>query len=269
MYPHDLGVLMAVVAWEPRPTTAWLFGLRGPYTSLDVYAGWLRDATSRGLLKERAPGAYHVSEQGQEVGRSLLSAGRQAMQPGGPYPRDEVERFARLLKKLGEACLAAPMPPEKWCVVHSHFHYPGDDASVMGRIDQWLTDLRSFRDDAHLAAWRVTGLSGPALETLTFIWHGDAASLDAVCKKLARRGYSRDVYAAAFAELRARGWLAGPDDAPQLTEAGHEARGQLEARTDDLFFRPWSALSETELADLIPLAHTTRDALAVANRSDE
>ena len=252
--PHDLGVLMAVVAWEPQPTTAWLFGLRGPYTSLAVYEDWLQTSASRGMLAEIEPGAYRVTGRGREVCRELLAVGRQAMEPSRSFPREEGERFAYLLKRLGEACLSAPPPPEKWCIAHSHFHYPGDAASVMGRIDQWLTDLRSFRDDAHLAAWRVTGLSGPALEAFTCLWRGEAVSLDAMCEKLKRRGHLREVYAAALAELRARGWLVGSDDAPPLTDTGRQAREQIEQRTDELFFRPWSTLSADEQSDLLSLA---------------
>ncbi len=258
---HDFGVAMAALPWEPLPTEAWLFGLRNPYTSRQVYEGALQASAARGVIEQISTGQYRMTDRGRQACQALLLAARAAMEPAAPYPPAPVERFAALLRVLVEACLGAPMPPERWCITFSRYHYPGDDAPPFGRIDQWLTDLRAFRDDAHLAAWRAEGVSGPALEALTVLWRGQADTLDALCEKLTRRGHPRAVYAAALAELRARGWSTGPDEHPALTSDGRAARACIEARTNELFYRPWSALSDDDLTELLTLTATAREML--------
>jgi hypothetical protein len=47
----------------------------------------------------------------------------------------------------------------------------------------------------------------------------------------------------------------------QITSAGKQARGEVEAETERLFFAPWSCLSESELDELSSLASQLRDGL--------
>ena len=128
-------------------------------------------------------------------------------------------------------------------------------------IEQAISCLAGYRDDAHLAAWQPSGLSATALETLTFLWRGEADSLDTVCERLAHRGHPRQVYAEAQAELRERGFIEGPDNAPRLAEAGRTFRDQVEADTDRYFFTPWACLNDAERAELADLLIRLRDGL--------
>jgi len=128
-------------------------------------------------------------------------------------------------------------------------------------IEQAISCLVGYRDDAHLAAWQPSGLSATALETLTFLWRGEADSLDTVCERLAHRGHPRRVYAEALAELRERGFIEGSEDAPRLTEAGRAFRDRVEADTDRYFFAPWVCLDDAEKVELADLLTRLRDGL--------
>jgi hypothetical protein len=121
--------------------------------------------------------------------------------------------------------------------------------------------LAAYRDDAHLEAWRRTGLTATALEVLTFLWRDQAGSLDELVDKLAHRGHSKEVYAGALAELREGKLITGTISAIRLTEAGKTFREQIEAATDRLFFAPWSCLSLAERTDLEGLLVLVRDSL--------
>jgi hypothetical protein len=128
-------------------------------------------------------------------------------------------------------------------------------------VEQAISCLAAYRDDAHLAAWQPSGLSATALEALTFLWRGEAGSLDALCERLAHRGHQRQIYSQALAELRKRGFIEGPDSAPQVTEAGRAFRNQVEADTDRYFFAPWACLDDAEKAELADLLTRLRDGL--------
>ncbi len=76
------------------------------------------------------------------------------------------------------------------------------------------------------------------------------------------RGWSRDAYEAALGELVDRGWAARDGETFGITEVGRTVRDRAEAQTDAFFYAPWSALSESEIADLGGLLACIRDTLA-------
>jgi hypothetical protein len=119
----------------------------------------------------------------------------------------------------------------------------------------------AWRPTATTPTWPPSGLSATALETLTFLWRGEADSLDVLCERLAHRGHPRQMYAQALAELRERGLIEEPDSAPRVTEAGRSFRDQVEADTDRYFFAPWACLDDAEKAGLADLLPHLRDGL--------
>ncbi len=134
-------------------------------------------------------------------------------------------------------------------------------------IEQTVSCLNAYRDDAHLAAWMPSGLDALTLETLTLLWRGEADSLEAVCEKLKGRDHPRQVYADALGELRKRGCLEGTDASPRLTEAGKAFRERIEQDTDRYFFTPWSCLTGAEKVELASLVTHLRDGLIASGSS--
>ena len=120
-------------------------------------------------------------------------------------------------------------------------------------IEQAITCLSSYRDDAHLAAWRPSGLSPTALESLTLVWREQAASLSELFERLASRGRPQAEYARAIEELRKRDYLSGPDEALRLTSAGKAFRQQVEQDTDRMFYAPWGCLNAADRSRMAAL----------------
>ena len=75
------------------------------------------------------------------------------------------------------------------------------------------------------------------------------------------RGHARSDYAAALAELVARGWVAAADDSYRLTDAGRTVREDAERAIGQCFFAPWTCLEDGELAELGALLGSLRDGL--------
>jgi hypothetical protein len=254
------GLLLMALTLEPETTSPVRFQVRGPYTAADAYLGPLAAAAEKGYLAEVAPGEYRLMEAGRAEALRFIEEARAAMAEADPLPEADSERLSGLLDRLVQASLATPPPPDTRCISLSYRLMPAV-SPPLPYTEQAISCLAAYRDDAHLAAWQPSGLSATALETLTFLWRGEANSLDALCERLSHRGHLRQVYAQALAELRERGFIEGPDSAPQVTEAGRAFRDQVEADTDRYFFAPWACLDDAEKAELADLLTCLRDGL--------
>ncbi len=254
------GMLLAAFAHDPKAVTPAYLRVRDPYTAIGVYQARLATAAEKGGLVEEKPGVYRLTEVGRAKTQRFIEEARAAMAEADPLPPADGERLAHLLGRLVQAALDTPPPPEPWAIGIGYRLMPAL-TPPLPYSEQAISCLHGYRDDAHLAAWRPSGLSAPALESLTFLWRGEADSLDTLVERLAHRGHPRRVYAEALVELRRRGLVEGPDDAPRLTEAGRRFRDRVEADTDRLFFAPWGCLDEAEKGEVAHLLTRLRDGL--------
>jgi hypothetical protein len=204
----------------------------------------------------------------------MLKASDQVLASLNPLPQPSLERLAGILGRLVQSCLHAPEPPGKWGLRLSRRLdggvYMAAGNPVMVRIDQYLTDLGAYRDDCHLASWRLLEVSAPAWDALSFLWRTERYSLNAqpahseqisltpagLAERLERRGYSAAAYAQALEELVQLGWAAlqavngSPAPAYIITAAGRQVRQTVEDQTDEFFYRAWNLLDESDLSDL-------------------
>jgi hypothetical protein len=254
------GVLLAVLTFEPELTTPAHLLVRIPYTSADLYLERLKSAAQAGYLEEVEPGKFRLSLLGQSELNHFIIEARNAMSCANPLSFSESIRLTGLLEKLVQSCLDTEPPPGRWSIRHSFKLMPSKDPP-MPYIEQAFSCLSAYRDDAHLAAWKQSGLSATALETLTLLWRGDVHSLDLIVEKLEYRGHSLWVYADALAELRECGYISGSDDKLEITPTGKYFREHVESDTDGYFFSPWSCLSDSEKVELGELLINLRDGL--------
>lgn len=105
----------------------------------------------------------------------------------------------------------------------------------------WAGDVaREHRGDSHVAAALAAGFDAVQMNVLTELWVGMPLE-----SYTATRGWPAEAISAAVGSLRARGLL----DGDVLSEAGRQARGQVEAATD----RQGQQLVELLGDDLEPL----------------
>ncbi|MCU0502331.1 MAG: MarR family winged helix-turn-helix transcriptional regulator [Anaerolineae bacterium] len=261
-YGQWYGWLMAAKIFEPDPVSAVRLSARAAYTNPALQEARLGQGVTLGLLAPAGTGEYHLTNAGHAAVRQLIDTAYAAMAPLHPLPDADLERLLTLLRRLVEASLAAPEPPGKWCLRIARHYDPAGRAGMAPQLDQYLSDLVAYRDDAHLAAWKPLGVTGQEWETLTHLWHGDIVTLDDLCARhCVRRGYACDSYAVALQALIARGWVGEHDGAFRITEQGRRLRDEAEATTDRYFFAPWVILTPSELGALAELLAQARDAL--------
>jgi len=238
-------LLLAALTFEPEDITPSHLMVRGPYTSSDQYLTRLEHVAEKGFLLRVSKGRFNLSPEGREAAFEFIKGVREAMVSAKLLPTQESLILAEMLERLVNNCLDTPPPPDTWSITLSHKLMPAIDPP-MPFIEQAISCLSAYRDDAHLASWQSSGLSAIALESMTLIWRGQVSTLDELTEKLSFRGHPQEVYIVALAELRARSYLSGYRNVLRLTEEGKMFRDSVEAKTDQYFFSPWTCLTEAD-----------------------
>jgi hypothetical protein len=255
------GWMLEAPGFEPEPISAGRMAGRWPYTAHSLNEMRLADGARQGLLRSLGGGEYVFTEAGRTAARRIFEAAYHSMAPLQPLPAGDLERLAGLLRGIAAASEAAPEPPGKYCLRLSRRIVPSASAPLLAWIDQSLSDLNAYRDDAHMASWQPLGVSGAVWEAFTCLWRGEVRTPDELFARLAFRGHARGDYAEALAELVARAWIVPDGGGYLLAAAGRAVRDQAEQTTDRYFFAPWACLALAERSDLARLLAGLRDGL--------
>ena len=192
-------------------------------------------ARGAGLAEERK-GRWYLTERGRGLAAAMHEAARAHYAGLAPLPKDDLAELARLLDRAFFAAAKATEPAER---LHTPFAfgYRGDEppAGSFAQLDAAVYGLWQVRDDCHVAAWRVSGLSGPEVEVLTRIWREEAADEAALADLLPHQ--RPEDQSASLARLRGDGLVEA--DALKATTRGASVRQKIEEETDRLFFVPW------------------------------
>ncbi len=247
----------------PLPISAECLGGFYPAVNPWTYEAGLQHLTALGLLEGAEGGAYTLTAVGQSALTSLLYTSYACLRLLAPQSAETLERLAELLEPLVSACLLAPAPPRKTLLLLSHELTVGAPPDAMVRVQQSLADLAAYHDEAQLAAWQPHMVSGPAWDALSVVWRGTPGTLEAVCEKLARRGWPRETYARALQELVRCDWVAGPEPYT-LTPQGRVVRERADAQAAAYFFGPWQVLDPRACQELEHLLQQLTAALDAA-----
>lgn len=253
-------LLIAARTFEPDATSVPHLMVRGPYTATERYLDRINAATHLGYLVEESPGSFHLTPSGSALTDNFIEKVRSAMDSADPLSRKESKQLLDLLTRLVEKSLDTPPPPDTWAIRHS-FKLMPEPNPPLPFIEQAISCLAAYRDDAHLAAWRKSGLTATAFEALTLLWRKQADSLNGIYNELFFRGHSTQVYLDAITELKSHNFVTGTIRALRVTEAGRSYRDQVEDDTDRYFFNPWSCLDESEKKELGSILINLRDNL--------
>src|SRR5205823_1777842 len=111
----------------------------------------------------------------------------------------------------------------------------------MVQLEAAVFALWMARDDAHMAAWRAKGFSGPHLDLLTRLWTKEAQTLPALTTALQYTHRPEDI-AQGVKNLTEAGYVLVEGESIRITEVGQRIRDWIEEETDRLYFTPWSDL---------------------------
>lgn len=239
--------MLLIAAWtfEPEDTTPAHLLVRGPYTASEQYLAGLENAANEGYLDNKSNNHYRLSNKGKEAVKNFIKVAREEMVAASLIEETEARKLAEMLDCMVRNSLETTPPPDAWSINLSYKLMP-ENEPPMPYIEQAISCLSAYRDDAHLASWQSSGLSAIALESLTLIWRGQVSRVDQLSDKLSFRGHTDKVYLDALAELRAHDYISGFQNVLRVTEEGKLFRDRVEASTDHYFFAPWTCLSAEE-----------------------
>ena len=232
-----------------------------PYTNEAQQKTMFEQAVADGFLQTNDDEVFTLTETGQKGVQSFFSNARQALNAISPLPASELNRLADLLKRLVTAIEEAPIPAEKFNFQLSRTTAPDDSETAVSHIDQYITDINVYRDDAHLATWRSLGITGQDWEALTFIWRGEANTAAELVERLPNRSFDEAAYETALQYLVGRGWLTAENGTYQITPSGQKVRDEAEEQTERNFLIGWSTLSADETVTLKNLLTQFKDSL--------
>lgn len=264
--PANWFPLNFVRASEPEPFHLSTAESLTPYIALSRQRERYDALADAGCLEPLGGDIYRLTDKGRQVVEGFFAIAHEELTGVDVLPADELDRLADYLGRIVTSTVECPEPAEKPSLLASRWTDPGPKAAAPVRIDQYVTDLLRYRDDAHIGAWRPTGVDGKTWETLTLLWQGEASSVAEVGDRLSGRGYGREEYAQALEVLAGKRWIAADDaesEGYRITQQGKQVRQKAEEETDRLYYLGWAALSQEEMEALDDLLARLNEALRV------
>ncbi|MBI5932566.1 MAG: hypothetical protein HY867_02570 [Chloroflexi bacterium] len=233
-----------------------------PYGLAQVNDERLTSAVQQGYLAHDGQGKYRATELGITAALRLIQAGNNDMATLTPIPKESLRALGNLLARISDAAFNLPEPPAHVLIKAKRDLYQrtGTFAALEGFPAHCLL-LEGHRDDCYYATWSAHGVEGHTWEVLDSLSNSDSIPFADLHANLSRRGVTEEVHAADVRELVGRGWAEESSGVVKATEAGKQARVEVEAETERLFFAPWSCLNKSELEELASLARQLRDGL--------
>jgi len=248
-----------------------LYSKRNPYSNPAGLEKLFADIASAGYFDEDGNGGYLLSEKGTNAIKSTNETFYNHISKVDQFPADKRKELTALLGKLVDACSKADLVNGRLSFEISRNGHPTVEADSLAQIDQHIDDMNAFRDDSHISAWTPSGVNGHTWETLSFVWNGEANTVEKLVERLPFRNYTAEDFTKTLDDLTERGWIAPGDDGYKVTETGKKIREDAEAETDKNFYAPWASLSDDDLANLEELLNELKEInikIAKENKSE-
>ncbi|MFN8372730.1 MAG: hypothetical protein U0694_07615 [Anaerolineae bacterium] len=253
--PHVIGEFIYMCEnYNVRAMSAEHYLRRNCYYLPAIMQQMIEDIAACGLFAPAGmPATYSITPKGER----FFARADELLQPRWSLPPAESETLTQvitLLRPVVKATLDGNLPCETWAV-QTRAQYGSKVAPTalpFQQLNELIFDLWAYRDDSHLAAWRVPypDISPQAWEALSVLWEGKANTPAATAEALKDHGFSADDYAVALQTLLARGWVTEDEAIYTLTADGKKRRDTAETLTNEYFYTPFSVLTAAERAEL-------------------
>jgi len=239
------------------------FQKRDPFSNPEQFENLFARLDVKGWIEPQHDERYKVTEMARSGAAYIIMSGDAKLPPADAFPEINLERLKVLIKQVVMANDSAAEPPEKWAIL-KRFRVATKQSPVLVKIREYLMDLFAYRDDSHLTAARPHfNQAGIVWLVLSAASEADSVNAAKIAESASFRGYDSGEYHIALRAAKEIGWLeeAGESGIFRITQKGRELRAQVEAKTDDYFYRPWTVLTQEELDELYDLLTKLRDRL--------
>lgn len=219
--------------------------LFNPYSTFHPIFDSLPSLLEKGYLVHSG-GRYMVTVDGRALIEKIEQAAQDYTATLTPLPLPELTRLAALLEAIAQCMWQADEPAVKAHQARCHRLPLITTPAPMVRLEAAVFALWMARDDAHIAAWRAEGLSGPELDLLSHVWMGKARTVPELMNVLQQTQRPEEMLQGVTA-LSEVGYVRVEGERIILTEVGRQVRTRIEEETDRIYFTPWPPLTLEEL----------------------
>ncbi|HTP09243.1 MAG TPA: hypothetical protein VMP08_13395 [Anaerolineae bacterium] len=228
----------------------------GPYASVSTYEQQLESLVSKKFAEAVDTGRYRSAEAGRKFVDQLYRDYYAAIARHDRLDEADVQQLGTLTDRAVAYLVRQPDVPSP--ITNAARSAFPETTRAWVYAERRVTALAVFRDDAHIAAWREDGWSGPRIAVSTTLFKAaQPLPLDQLRAAVAQLN-DKD-FKSAISALHSGGEVAHTaDDIYKLTAAGRQARQLVEDVTDRNYGVLFNALSPEEWKELIELLEQVR-----------
>jgi hypothetical protein len=232
----------------------------GPYASVSTYEQQLESLVTKRFAEVVDTGRYRSGEAGRKLVDQLYRDYFAAIARHDRLGEADVQRLGVLADRAVAYLVRQPDVPSP--LTNAALSAFPETTRAWIYAERRVTALAVFRDDAHIAAWREDGWSGPRIAVSTALFKAaEPLPLDQLRAAVAQ--LSDKDFKSALSALHSGGEVShNAEDIFRLTPAGRQARQVVEELTDRNYAVLFNALSPDELKELIELLEQVRGPVA-------
>jgi hypothetical protein len=232
----------------------------GPYASASTYEQRLEALVAKKFAETVDTGRYRSAEAGRKLVDQLYRDYYAVIARHDRLNEADVQRLGALADRVVGFLIRQPdVPAPITSAARSAFP---ETSRAWVYVERRVTTLAVFRDDAHIAAWREDGWSGPRIAVSTILFKA-AQPLPLVELRAAVAQLNDKDFKSAISALHSGAEVShNAEDIYKLTPAGRQARQLIEELTDRNYAVLINALSPDELKELIDLLERVRGPVA-------
>jgi hypothetical protein len=228
----------------------------GPYSSTSTYEQQLESLVTKKYADQLEAGRYRMAEAGRKLVDQMYRDYFAAIARHDRLSESHAQRLGELSDRVVAFLVRQPEVPAP-ITNAARSVFPAIQRSWV-YAERRVTAIAVFHDDAHIAAWREDGWSGPRIAVSTALFK-------------AGQPLPREQLRAAVASLNDKDFLSAisalhsgaevshtAEDIYKLTQAGRQARQVLEDLTDQNYAVLFNALVSEEWQELIALLEQVR-----------
>ncbi len=234
----------------PGSATPHDFSTFGPYTSVSKFQGALDALAGKKLVERAGEGRYKLADAARKAIGEMYGEFFARVARSNALPEAEAAALVEWIERVYSAALRqgdVPVP----ILNAAHSVLPESDSTWV-QLERRLVGLTIFRDEAHIAAWREEGYTGPRIELSTLLFRAEGGLAHDELRAAASRLDDKD-FVSALSALHSGGEVTRRDERYKLTRAGRAARQAIEEATDRNYARPFAVLEDDELNSMVQL----------------
>jgi DNA-binding HxlR family transcriptional regulator len=232
----------------------------GPYASASIYEQRLDSLVAKKVAEKVEASRYRLSEAGRKLIEQLYRDYFAAIARHDRLNDAGIQRLGQLTDRVVAFAVRQPDVPAP-ITNATYSAFPQTSRSWV-YVERRVTALAVFRDDAHIAAWREDGWSGPRIAVSTALFKANGPLPYEQLRAAVAQLNDKDFKSALSALHSGAEVSRSADDIYKLTPAGRQARQAIEDMTDRNYGVLFNALTTAELREWIDLLTQTRGPLA-------